>query len=430
MADLLKKRNDGLVTIAGGPQVDWYGEGIFDYTDAFDILSYGYSDIVKIADYIHRREGSINNVPNLIYKDNGKTKRTKRQDIDLNELVFPLYDEEVYLDVREKIMIPVVEDSRGCHYSKCYFCIHPRIGGKFVEKDMEKLVAEIEHNMKKYGFRVFRLSGPSPRAEYINRLVDSIPDGCKISAFGDSVGGYDYSRVRDNVLAIFFGLESGDKRILENLLKKTENAEEYLSRAEETINGLKKNGISTITSMIVPCADETSESMEKSMSFLHKTDPDFAPILPLTPMPDTTLTRAALAGKVDGIKVDSDYKERMIVAEVDLLQPPEMWPKLPWQIRSNGNWHEQPFDVSGQFIKKLVGKGIRKYTGGGIYPLSDEIVLMAYLYNNGLSRNQRKRRMQCLGFFLKTRKDMAKNPERIRKRVRKINENQLGGVII
>jgi len=418
----LKVRNPGLVTIAGGPQVDWYGESIFGYTGVFDILSYGYADagIVRIADYLHRGQGTIDKIPNLIYMDGGKTKRTRWSESDIDELIFPLYDEEIYVDIKEKIMIPVMEDSRGCHYSKCSFCIHPRIGGKFKEREIGKLVDEIRYHTDKYGFRTLRLSGPSPSSQYVNTLVENLHEGCMISTFGNSYSGYDYEKIKDKVLAVFMGVESADKRMLEELLRKTDRAENYLSRTKETIAGLKKNGIATITSMIIPCPDDSHESMNRTLEFLYETDPDFASVLPLFPMPDTPLTRNVLAGNIKGMEIESDYKERLMMMEVDLLQPPNMWPVVPYRTRVNGEWLENPFVVSQQFSNKLMGRGL--------YTLSDEIVLMSYLYNNGLSENQGKRRKQCLEFMDLARKCIGGGDAKgIRNVVKRINENQIRG---
>ncbi len=433
IAGVLKERNPGLVVIAGGPQVDWYGETIWDYTDrlgvnAFDILSPGYIDgnIVKVADHFYRDGAGLSNIPNLIYRENGRVGRTGRMDGDINELVFPLFDEEVHPDISDKIMIPVHEDSRSCSRLvlkkvPCYFCIHTKIGGRYQERDPEKLVDEMEH-LKKHGFRVSRLSGPSPSTEYINRLVGMMPDGCMISTFGGPGGKYDYSRISGKVLSVFDGLESGDGRILMDLLGKTRNAGEYLSGIMNRVKGLRKEGIATVTSLIVPAADETDDSMKRTQDLMYEMDPDFAPVLPLGPMADTPLARSAREGKIEGMKVDPDYKERMMAMDVDLLQPPNMWPTPPWQLRVNGKWIENPFMISQQFSAKLMERGI--------YPLSDEIVLMSYLYHGGLPEDQDIRRKQCLEFMASAREDIGKgNIGGLREKVDRINKNQLGGTV-
>jgi len=64
----------------------------------------------------------------------------------------------------------------------------------------------------------------------------------------------------------------------------------------------------------------------------------------------------------------------------------------------------------------------------GMLPLSDEIVLMSYLYHNGLSLNQNERRMQCNEFMASIRRDIASGDTAgIGKKLRVMNRNQLGG---
>jgi len=426
IAKELKEKNPKLTTIAGGPQVNWYRELIFEYPharQAFDILVEGYIDgrIADLFDNLYERKGSppLHEIPNLIYLQNGEVKRTGRLDSEINDLLFPLYDEEVYLDVEEKVMIPVVEDSRGCKWSKCPFCMHPRIAGKYRERDVERLAEEIEHNRRRYGFRVSRLSGPSPSGEYINKLVEYLPEDCRISAFGNAEGGYDYEKIRDKVIAIFLGIETANKEFLENhyLLWKTNNAEEYLSSIKEIVVNLKKRGIATTATMIVPVPGETSETMERSLNFLYETSPDFVPVLPLVPIDDSPLARNVLNGKVKGMKIDLNYKEKMMALDLDLLQPVDMWPVPPFHVEVDGKWIEDPSKITGEFIGKLGERGM--------YPLSDDMVLMAYLLYDGLDHDQTIRRRQCLDFFLETMEDLKNgNHHAIRERVSKINKNQ------
>ncbi len=62
----------------------------------------------------------------------------------------------------------------------------------------------------------------------------------------------------------------------------------------------------------------------------------------------------------------------------------------------------------------------------GMLPLSDEIVLMSYLYYNGLSPNQDERRIQCNEFMASSRRDIATgNVAGIREKLNTMNRNQL-----
>jgi radical SAM superfamily enzyme YgiQ (UPF0313 family) len=415
----LKRRIPGLRIAAGGPSVSWFRDRIFDCTDAFDVLCYGDGDaaMADIANLFYKGTGNPDEIPGIIYKGDSRRGTTKRRDSGLDNLPLPLYDEDVYLGIDRKMKIPVVEDSRGCPYSACSFCIHPRIGGKFRERSVQSVAAEMNHNRKRYGFRFSRLSGPSPGAGYISTLLNEVPDGVGLSAFGPSEGEYDYRGISGKMIAVFLGIESADRRVLKGVLLKTKDPEAYLSRARSLICNLKGNGVATITSMIAPVADDTQESMERSLDFLLEMQPDFAPVSPLTPMPGTKLSRRMESGKDIGIRTDPDWEERMMSMDVDLLRPASSWPRVPWQLRIDGRW-EEPFQASQRFSSRLIEKGI--------YPLSDEIVLMSYLYYGGLNPDQAERRKQCLGFMNAAREDiLSGKADGIREMVMRINENQL-----
>jgi len=413
----LKKRNPELIIIAGGPQVDWFGDEIFSYTDAFDLLTYGDGDsaIAPLAKLAYDN-GNIDDIPNLIYRKNGQTIRTKRNDISLDNLPEPKYDKEYYPDIDGKIFIAPIEDSRGCSYGRCGFCVHTRIGGKRRERPIEQLVQEIES----FGTKVCRLSGPSPMPEYIRDLIKLIP-GRKISAFTYSFPGYDYAEIAKGLMGAFIGIEATDKHILENVLKKTDNTERYLQNAAEMVRELKKHGTATIVSMMVPCPGETQSTMERSIEYLVDIQPDFVVTLPMGPIPGTSITRRAKKdSEIAGVLLEEDFDLKWMLYELDLLQMPEEWPEPPFQTKVNGEF-VNPFQYTMKFTEELVKNGM--------LPLSDEIVLMAYLYHNGLSSNQDERRKQCNEFMASSRNNIATgNAAGMGEKLRAMNKYQFKGV--
>lgn len=331
----------------------------------------------------------------------------------MDNLPRPIYDEEYYHEIDGKILIVPIEDSRGCSYGRCGFCVHTRIGGKRRERPVEQLVREIEG----LGMKVSRLSGPSPMPEYICELIKQIP-GKKISAFTYSFPGYNYVEISKGLVGAFIGLESTDKHILENVLKKTDNTEQYLKNAMEMVREFKKYGVATIVAMMVPCPGETQSTMERSIEYLVDMQPDFVVTLPMGPIPGTSITRRAKKdSEIAGVLLEENFDQRLMLYELDLLQMPEEWPEPPFKT-----------NVSGEFVNPFLAT--MKFTGelvkNGMLPLSDEIVLMSYLYHNGLSLDQNERRMQCNEFMASSRKDIATgNVAGIAAKLRMMNRNQL-----
>ncbi len=411
----LKRRNPDLILVAGGPHVDWFGEEIFNCTDAFDMLTYGDGDsaIVPLAKLAYDN-GNIDDIPNIIYRRNGKTIKSKRKEISLDNLPRPTYDPEIYPELDGKIHIVPIEDSRGCSYGRCGFCVHTRIAGKRRVRPIEQLVREIDDSRMK----VCRLSGPSPMPEYISELIKHIP-GRKISAFTYSFPGYDFVEISKGFTGAFIGLESTDKHILENVLKKTNDTEQYLKNASEMVKEFKKYGVATIVAMMVPCPGETQATMEKSIEYLVDMQPDFVVTLPMGPIPGTSIARKAQKNpEITGVLLEEDFEKKMMLYELDLLQMPEEWPEPPWKTKDFHGKFENPFNTTMNFTAKLAKNGM--------LPLSDEIVLMSYLYHNGLSSDQEERRMQCNEFMASIRKDIETgNAVEIRSKLRTLNINQL-----
>lgn len=427
IAGHLKEKNPRIMSVAGGPQVTTYRHDVFGEidikggtvrgSDIFDALVYADGDlaIVGLADVAYKGE-NISNVPNLLLPDGSWT---VRKDVDLDQLPFPNYDKDVYPGLENKIFIPVVEDSRGCPHV-CTFCIHPIIGGRLRERSIERIIEEMEYTKKKYGARVFRLSGPSPTAERINELSTQLPEGYKISAFGYSSPEYDFTgEVPNKVLGIFVGLESTDKRILEEVYRKTKDAHAFLENVEKMVQDFKEAGLATIVSMIIPSPDETQETIDKSVEYILRLRPDFVPANPLGLMFGTPIARMAeQQGERIGAMVDPNYLSELMKLEFDLLQPPQNWPTLPYKLRVNGKLTRDVFSITYQFLRRLAEEGIS--------PNSDEIVLMSYLHNGGLSANQDDRRKEVNGFMATARQYITTgNTERLREMVNTINRNQV-----
>jgi hypothetical protein len=184
------------------------------------------------------------------------------------------------------------------------------------------------------------------------------------------------------------------------------------------VREFKKNGVATIVAMMVPCPGETQATMERSLEYLVEMQPDFVVTLPMGPIPGTSITRRAKKDSgIAGVHLEEDFDQRWMLYELDLLQMPEEWPEPPFKTRVNGEF-ANPFLATMKFTGELVKNGM--------LPLSDEIVLMSYLYHNGLSLDQNERRMQCNEFMASSRKDIATgNVAGIREKLRTMNRNQL-----
>lgn len=421
----LGRRNPELSILAGGPQVGWFGASIFDYarategTDVFAVLVAGEGDeAVRAA-----ANGALpSEIPGAIHRTKGMVRKNPMAEVGvLDAMPLPTYDERIYPDLHDdKVLIPVLEDTRNCDWRKCTFCVHPRLGGKFRERSVESLVREAKANIDSLGARVFRLGGPDPCPALVNALASALPEGVAFSAFGRADGlGYEYDRLGSRMAGgVFIGLESADPTILRAMLKTLE-PDQYLAHAERMIAELKSRGIGTVAACIVPAPNETDASMDRTFAFLERTQPDFAPVLPIAPMPGTPLARSA-GREGSGIDVDDGFIRKLLEYELDLLRPPSEWPKPPWRVKVNGEWCDQPFEVTARFAGRLRALGLE--------PLSDEIVLMAHLFHGGLSTSQTERRRECIAFNHRCRDALVSGDIAfLREAVRRMNRTATTG---
>jgi hypothetical protein len=184
------------------------------------------------------------------------------------------------------------------------------------------------------------------------------------------------------------------------------------------VKELKRKGVSTIVSMMVPCPEETQKSMESHLNYLADISPDFVVTLPMGPLQRVPITvKARKDPEGTGVLLKEGFRKKMMLYERDNLQQSEEWADPPFKTKVNGKF-VNPFDPHKWFTDELMKEGM--------YPFSDEIVLMSYLYHNGLSLEQAERRDQCLGFMMSSREDIASgNAAGLREKISVMNKNQL-----
>lgn len=392
VATRLKKRNPHVTLVAGGPQVSWFEDAIFDYTTVFDCLVSGKGDtsIVQLADHVYK-ESPLQNVSGALFLRGGDVRKTPKQPVDINTLPVPLYDPEVYPFIDQKAKVSALRTTSGCRYGRCTFCVQPRIDGKYRERDIDSVLEEIETLQTRYGMTNFRLADPNPSPEQLKRFFHGLPKNVRVSSFAYSDQNYDFSEAGRNLVGLFIGVESMDTETLLGL-HKTTDPDEYVNQCREMITEAKKQGIATVYANIVPVADDTRERIIADREQVASLEPDFITALPLCPIPGTVLYRqAAREGDASGVHLSANYEHDLMMYELDLLQPSSEWDPPPWQLRVDGSFAENPFAITEQsFVTPLAEHGI------GF--ASDEIVLMANLYENELSTDQGERRRQVAGF--------------------------------
>lgn len=392
MAGYLKQRFPDLLVAAGGPQVKFFKDQIFDVTHNFDVLGVGDGEamILPLAEAALGRD--LAEVPNIYYRQDGSPVFSHIKKVaDMDALPFPIYGVDVYpaMEGNEKIMILVVEDRRGCE-NVCKFCVHPGLSGANPRsKSAARVVNEFEQMMSRYGVSNFRLGGSSSPAEMLHGVAQKLAErGLEVNwtAFArikDSRPA-EFAYLRDNGLfGLFFGIESANQQVLDAMGKNTSP-----ERIEEVILATKEAGIFATGSVIYPAPFDTAESRQETFELLQRIRPDSVPLQFMGIYPQTVYARnperynfeivypslvsnlLARMGLKEKAKYDSPEVMRYLIEyKIPLLFPPKFWAPLPWKI--NGMGHKAFASETQSFYEDLKGENILCF-------LTDEEALMAH----------------------------------------------------
>lgn len=388
IAKIIKKNYPNLKIYGGGPLIDVTKELFYKKTTIFDAVAYGEGEetIVDLADHsIGKKKLAV--IPNIIYKDGNKIVKTKLERItDLNDLPFPIYNEEIYpslADNSKKFRFFIIDESRGCP-NHCGFCAHRDKSGNFWRtKSPARIVDEIEKFIKIYKSNIFRYGGSNPPFDLMVKVASEIISrGLKVrySSFGH-VNNFDTTKIKllkdSGLSALSFGIESGDQRILNDIILKGTHSKEAKDVLKKVISG----GIFAISSIIFPCPTETEESKNNTLNFLldvYKNNPEEGDVQVFFP----GLYPNSIWGR-DPEKYDfkmegsiEDYIMKYMDYKIKRLFPPSFWEPLPYTI--SGKSFKEFSKETGDFIKELEKNNI-------LTMVSDEIALMSQLYNPGPS---------------------------------------------
>lgn len=384
----LKERVPGLVVVAHGPHANWYGEEILNlYPDSVDIVSTGHGEVnaTGLAKWAYCNDGILEEIPNIMFRSNGGgIKKTGREFADLNILPPPTYDKEFYPDIDDKILLPMLDGSRGCPHAKCIFCAQPPHMGPYMERKTSNLLRDVEYLTNTFGVNRSRLTDSSPKPERINQFLKGLPEGHRTSFFARVSTDYDFSLMDGRVAAMFIGFETVRDDIL-MLYRKTDDPGRYKRDFEELVAGCRGAGISTTASMIVPSPWETDRTIRDNQEYVIEVNPDFVIALPLGILPKTPIERMVLRGEDVGVRLDPGYNESMMRLELDLL---DLNVGIPYEMITGGRYNRKMLEASRKFMIPLMERGI--------FPASDENVTIADMFFNGLSRDQGERREQVI----------------------------------
>jgi radical SAM superfamily enzyme YgiQ (UPF0313 family) len=245
---------------------------------------------------------NFKNIAGLGYKENGQIFINRRRELiqNIDELPIPAYDllkiDKYHSAYAQKKPFISMLRSRGCPY-RCIFCgVQNMFGRIFRVQSPERTIKEIDYlrekfQIKEIGFKDSEFTINLPNLiKFCDLLIEKKYElvwSCNARVDRTDVELYK-KMAAAGCHTVSFGIESGDQNILE-VMKKDIN----LEQARQAVKAAQKAGIKASAGFIIGTPQETKETIEKTIEFAKKINPDYVAFSFATPFPGTELRALA-----------------------------------------------------------------------------------------------------------------------------------------
>ena len=384
LAGLLREAKPGLRILGIGHRASWFASHLAELYRAFDAFVVGpssYNTMVALADGTDPA-----GLPNVAFRGDGGVVVTERVFTeDLAENIVPSYAPEHYVGIEGQLPLrEIVLANEACPFS-CHFCIRPATyGTRWKAREVSQVVDEIEHRVRHEGIRCFRCSDSTPppgmltamAEEMIRRGLDK--ERLHLSSFGRANRNLreNYAALRQaGFEALFFGVESGSQRVLDEVLGKKLT----VSEVKEAFAAAHDAGLSPVASFMFPTPGETEESRQETLALMQDLRPYLAGAL-VQPSGVYPGTPWHIEAAKFGIRLDDDYVNRAVSYPIDPMKPIRFWPEFPFSYDLMGKPAEQVrfqdiVDAFLDFAKAVWGKP--EHGGLGLPNVQDYTIVLA-----------------------------------------------------
>lgn len=270
--------------------------------------TFTYNELLKhdFVDFIVRGEGEytmlelvktleqgedLRKVRGIAYEDYVTPDRPVIDDLD--GLPFParhLLPMADYKILSMKLPVGTLISGRGCPY-QCSFCASSAMhGNKLRLRSSTNVVDEMEHlvDVHKAEMLAFMDDTFCLNKQRINDICNEIKDrgfdnywGC--TARVDTISEDLLKKMKDaGCITLFLGVESADQQNLNELNKNI-----TISKIKKTFKITRKLGVRTIASVVLGMPGDTRRSIENTINFVKKLEPNYAIFSLATPYPGT-----------------------------------------------------------------------------------------------------------------------------------------------
>ena len=297
-ARVIKESYPQALIVLGGPHVTVTDEQTLSEQPETDIVVRGEGEqtMLELAHLISKSNlKNLDEVAGITFRKNGQIVRTPDRPLiqNLDQLPYPAYKYFPLTKYRlsGKLILPIIT-SRGCPF-QCAFCLAPRMAGKrFRARSTKNVVDELEWSRDVYEPDAFTFHDETftydqkrvfEICEEIRNRNIGLPWDCSTRV--DQVSRKLLAEMRDaNCQLVSFGVESGSQKILNAMRKGT-----TVEQNERAIRWAKEAGLSVTISVIIGYPGETMDTLEQTLDFIRRTEPDDVHMSLATPYPGIEL---------------------------------------------------------------------------------------------------------------------------------------------
>ena len=293
VSSLAKQVDSGILTVVGGPHVTTVPKEFLEEAKSVDIAVTGEGEytMLELAQYFEGKK-QLSEILDVAYRKDGEViVNSLRPFIEnLDELPYPAYDlvdMEQYLNpknigyrsFRNRAISMIT--SRGCPFNCCFCSVHLHMGREFRAHSANYVLKHIQYVVEKFNVKNIFFEDDNLTLD-LSRF-EAICDGLiekKIKIGWETPNGVRADCLNLNLLekmkksgcqSVFFGVESGDQQILNNVICKSLD----LNRVVEVAKICKDIGLKTGAFYIIGFPGEKKENMQKTVDFALMLKRDF-----------------------------------------------------------------------------------------------------------------------------------------------------------
>ena len=293
VSDLAKQVNPSILTVVGGPHVTTVPKGFLEDARSVDIAVTGEGEYImpEIAEHFEGKK-PLSEILGIAYRENGEVKVNPTRDFikNLDALPYPAYDlvdMEQYLNPKKigyrsfrNHAISMVT-SRGCPFNCCFCAVHLHMGKGFRANSANYVLNHIQYVVDKFDVKNIFFEDDNLTLDLAR--FEAICDGLiekKIEIGWETPNGVRADCLNRNLLqkmkksgckSVFFGVESGDQQILDNVICKSLD----LTRVVEVAKICREINLKTGAFYIIGFPGEKKENMQRTVDFALKLKRDY-----------------------------------------------------------------------------------------------------------------------------------------------------------